>query len=115
MRLDAFEDWMIPFDRLAPRAYGVTAAGRLVAPTHWPIAAIAATLSMTVARRNIRGFEGTEISIVDTRPGACASTTEVFSRVKIDALLRDPVWNPMDATSCLGRSAWQGRCSRDGG
>ena len=115
MRRDASEDWVLPFDRRAPRAYGVTAARRLVAPAHSPIAAIVATLSTTVAKRNIRGFEGMEISIADTRPGACASTTEVFPRVKIDALHSDPVWNPMDATSCLGRSAWRGKCSRDGG
>ena len=72
---DAFEDWVLPFDSAAARAYGYIAASRRSAgrPVAWAdcqIAAIAAARHMRLATRNVRDFEDMGIGIVNPWAGA---------------------------------------------
>ena len=70
MLSDAFEDRVLPFDRAAARAYADIAALRRSAGLHVPpmdcqIAAIARSLDMAVATRNVRDFDKMAIEVVD--------------------------------------------------
>ena len=86
------------------RAYAEIAAkrrlaGRAVAPADCQIAAIACSRGMAVATHNVREFEEMGIDIFYPWDGALSGTTEAFSRLKIDALLRDAGWNLTDGVS----------------
>ena len=89
----AFENRISPFDSGAARAYANIAAkrrgaGRAVAPADCQIAAIARARGMAVATRNVRDFEDMGVELFNQWGRRMSRTTEAFSRVKIDALLR---------------------------
>jgi hypothetical protein len=70
MLSEAFGNRVLPFDSGAARAYADIAAmrrsaGRPVTTADCQIAAIARSRRMGVATRNVRGFEDTDIEVVD--------------------------------------------------
>lgn len=65
-----FEERVLPFDSAAAREYAEIAttrrmAGRPVAPADCQIAAIARSLGMALATRNVRDFEDVDIKVVN--------------------------------------------------
>ena len=65
-----FEERILPFDSAAAREYADIAAkrrtgGRPVTPVDCQIAAIARSLSMALATRNVRDFEDVDIKLVN--------------------------------------------------
>ena len=65
-----FEERILPFDSAAAREYADIAttrrtAGRPVAPADCQIAAIARSLDMALATRNVRDFEDVDIKLVN--------------------------------------------------
>ena len=67
---ELFDDRVLPFDREAARAYAAIAAerrksGRPIAMADCQIAAIARSMSLSVATRNVRDFDGAGIDVED--------------------------------------------------
>ena len=94
-----FANRILPFDSAAARAYaGIAAArrrrGRPPAQADCQIAAIARSRGMAVATRKRSGFRGDGDRCIQPMGRRMSGTTEAFSRVKIDALLRDAGWDP---------------------
>ena len=70
MLREAFDGRILSFDRTAARAYASIVAvrrfaGRPIAPLDGQIAAIARSRNLTVATRNVRDFEGTDVKFID--------------------------------------------------
>lgn len=68
MLRDAFRDRVLPFDSNAAREFAEIAAkrrsiGRRMAPAECQIAAIARSLNMAVATRNVRDFEDINVEV----------------------------------------------------
>lgn len=70
MLRDAFGDRVLPFDSNAARQFAEIAAkrrsiGRRMAPADCQIAAIARSLNMAVATRNVRDFDDINVEVVN--------------------------------------------------
>lgn len=84
----------------AERAFGSLFAGRPISQTAGQIAAIAISHGMSVAARSVQDFA--DMGLRASSMGRCMTeTTEVFSRLRIDGLLKDAGWTLIDVVRGL--------------